>query len=176
MLILVSGGSASGKSKYAEDLAVRGPEPKTYLATMKVWDGECEDRVKRHRAMRAGKGFETLECPENLAAADIPAGCTVLLEDLSNLCANEWFGAAGAQGAYGRVMDGVDALDKKAARVVIVTNELFSDGIEYDSETADYLACLARLNCAVAAKADAVWEVVCGIPICHKGIKGGEEV
>lgn len=169
MLILVSGGSASGKSSYAEGLAVRGPGPRTYLATMKVWDGESVKRVERHRLMRAGKDFATLERPEDLNGAELPPGGTVLLEDLSNLCANEWFGAAGPEGAFRRVMDGVDALARKAARVVVVTNELFSDGILYDADTGAYLACLAGLNRAIAAAADEVYEVVCGIPICHKG-------
>ena len=169
MLILVSGGSASGKSKFAEDLAVQGPEAKIYLATMKIWDGESVERVERHRAMRKGKGFDTLERSELLAGADVPEGSAVLLEDLSNLCANEWFGALGPEKAFERIMDGLAALSRKAARLVVVTNELFSDGVAYDKETADYLACLAKLNRAIAAKADAVWEVVCGIPICHKG-------
>ena len=52
---------------------------------------------------------------------------------------------------------------------MVVTNELFSDGIRYDQETADYLSALARLNVAVAAEADQVYEVVCGIPVCWKG-------
>ena len=52
---------------------------------------------------------------------------------------------------------------------MVVTNELFSDGIPYDEETADYLAALARLNGAIAARADQVYEVVCGIPVCWKG-------
>lgn len=169
MLILVSGGSASGKSKFAEDLAVQGSTPKIYLATMKIWDSESVERVERHRLMRTGKGFSTLEYPENLVAARVPGGSTVLLEDLSNLCANEWFGATGPAGAFERVLQGIHALSQKAARLVVVTNELFSDGIAYDKETAEYLSCLARLNCALAAKADAVWEVVCGIPLCRKG-------
>ena len=52
---------------------------------------------------------------------------------------------------------------------MVVTNELFSDGVTYDKETADYLSALARLNVAVAAEADRVYEVVCGIPVCWKG-------
>ena len=57
MLILVSGGAASGKSEFAESLAVSSPGlPRIYLATMKLWDAECEARAEKHRAMRAGKG------------------------------------------------------------------------------------------------------------------------
>ena len=170
MLILVSGGSGSGKSQFAEDLSVRGPAPRVYIATMQIWDTESEKRVARHRAMRSGKGFATLERPTDLAGAEVPSNATVLLEDLSNLTANEWFSPQGAQGAAARVLAGVDRLNAAAGRLIIVTNELFSDGMDYGEETAAYLAGLAGLNRAIARRADAVYEVVCGIPVCHKGV------
>ena len=47
MLTLVIGGAASGKSAYAESLCLRAPLPRTYLATMQVWDAECAARVSR---------------------------------------------------------------------------------------------------------------------------------
>lgn len=73
MLILVSGGAASGKSEYAESLIVRaGHEKRTYIATMEIFDAEGERRAARHRAMRAGKGFTTLECPRGLMEAALP--------------------------------------------------------------------------------------------------------
>ena len=71
-LTLISGGAASGKSEYAEQTAVAAGGPRYYLATMQVWDEESRRRVEKHRAMRAGKGFATVECPENLAAVDLP--------------------------------------------------------------------------------------------------------
>ena len=52
MLTLVVGGSASGKSAFAERLAVQSGLPRFYVATMRVWDAESEKRVARHRAMR----------------------------------------------------------------------------------------------------------------------------
>lgn len=169
MLILVSGGSGSGKSAFAEELIVSsGLETKIYVATMQVWDAEGQARVDRHRAMRAGKGFATLECPVNLAEADVPWGCALLLEDLTNLAANEWFGGD-RSGAEERVLSGLSKLKDHTALTVVVANELFSDGIEYDKETADYLVCLARLNRAAAQMADRVYEVVCGIPVRWKG-------
>ena len=170
MLILISGGSGSGKSAFAENLLVsRSPSPLFYIATMKIWDDECKARAEKHRRMRAGKGFSTVECPENLENLALPTPCSVLLEDLSNLVANEYFGTSGTQGVEERVLSGLERLNKTATFVVVVTNELFSDGITYDNETADYLAVLANLNRQIATMADAVYEVVAGIPICHKG-------
>ena len=88
MLTLVIGGAASGKSAFAESLCLCAPLPRTYLATMQVWDAECAARVAKHRAMRAEKQFDTVECPLHLARLTLPRCGIVLLEDLGNLAAN----------------------------------------------------------------------------------------
>lgn len=169
MLTLVTGGSASGKSEYAEGLITRGENPlRVYIATMRVFDEEGERRVRRHRAMRAEKGFSTLECPDDLSSADIPRGSAVLLECMSNLAANECFGPLGFEGARERILAGVDKLCAAADEVVIVTNEVFSDGVEYAAETARYIAVLGDINREISARASRVVEVVCGIPIFWK--------
>ena len=72
VLTLVIGGAASGKSAYAESLCLRAPLPRTYLATMQVWDAECAARVAKHRAMRAEKQFTTVECPLHLDRLTLP--------------------------------------------------------------------------------------------------------
>ena len=67
MLILVSGGSASGKSEFAESLVLQsGCDRRYYLATMIPYDEECRRRISRHRKMRAAKGFKTIEVPVGL--------------------------------------------------------------------------------------------------------------
>lgn len=169
MLTIVTGGSASGKSEFAEGLVTSAENKnRLYIATMQVYDAEGEKRVARHRAMRAEKGFDTLECPEGLAEAEIPEGCMALLECMSNLCANECFGALGFEGVLERIMAGVERLCLRAGEVVIVTNEVFGDGVDYPELTERYLAVLAEINRRIAAMADRVYEVVCGIPICWK--------
>ena len=173
MLILVSGGSGSGKSEFAESLVVSsGLSERIYLATMQVWDEESVRRVERHRQMRSGKGFTTLECPTGLDKLEVPAHSAVLLEDLSNLSANEYFAPeGGGKAAFDRVLAGIEQVAASAELLVVVTNELFSDGVRYDPETAAYLELLAALNRAIAAKADQVYEVVCGIPVAWKEAK-----
>lgn len=172
MLILVSGGSGSGKSEFAEGLVVSsGLNERIYLATMQVWDDESVRRVERHRQMRSGKGFQTLECPTGLENLEVPEHAAVLLEDLSNLSANEYFApAGGGKAAFDRVLAGIEQAAARADLLVVVTNELFSDGVRYDPETAAYLELLADLNRAIAAKADQVYEVVCGIPVAWKEV------
>lgn len=170
MLFLVSGGAASGKSEYAESLVLRSPaRPRVYVATMEVWDEESRVRVRRHRNMRKDKGFVTVEAPRDLEHAALPAGGAALLECMSNLCANECFGPDGFNGAYDRIWRGICHLTEACADVVIVSNELFSDGIAYAPETERYLSLLADLNRAIAQRADRVIEVCCGIPVLWKG-------
>lgn len=174
MLTLISGGAASGKSEYAEGVAVSAAAagtPLVYLATMQVWGEEDRRRVERHRAMRWGKGFLTVECPENLAEVSVLEGSVVLLECLSNLTANECFGTLGFKGAEERILKGIDYLCAQCAHVVVVTNELFGDGISYQEETTRYLNVLSSLNCELAGRADRVVEVVCGLPVVWKGEK-----
>lgn len=169
---LVAGGAASGKSEFAERLILEsGPLPRQYIATMEIFDQECRARVARHRAMRATKGFSTLECPVNLPGAPIPSGGAVLLECMTNLTANELFspnGAGSPQAAEDSILAGVDRIMAGCARLVIVTGEVFSGGNRYASDTDLYLRLLARVNRALAARADEVCEVVCGLPAWYK--------
>ena len=90
MMTVVTGGSGSGKSAFAEDKIVSfGPAKRIYIATMHPYDEESHKRVARHRKMRAGKGFETVECYTGLKNLDFPENAVVLLECMSNLAANE---------------------------------------------------------------------------------------
>ena len=170
MLTLVVGGAASGKSAYAERLVLQTVLPRYYLATMQVWDAECAARVEKHRRMRAEKQFETLECPLHLGTVHLPARGTALLEDLGNLTANELYDPAGAgEAAASAILDGLGRLAAQCEHLVVVSNEVFSGGADYAGDTDRYLKALAQVNNALAARADAVVRVVCGIPVYYKG-------
>ena len=170
MLTLVVGGAASGKSAYAERLVLQTAFPRYYLATMQVWDAECAARVEKHRRMRAEKQFKTLECPLHLGTVRLPARGTALLEDLGNLTANELYDPAGAgEAAASAILDGLSQLAAQCEHLIVVSNEVFSGGANYAGDTDRYLKALAQVNNALAARADAVVRVVCGIPVYHKG-------
>ena len=168
MLILVTGGSASGKSAYAESLLL-SRSPRVYLACMQPYGAEGKTRIERHRAMRKDKGFTTVERYTDLASFTLPAAKGVLLEDAGNLAANEMFLSNPPCDPVPAVLTGVDALLAQCERLVVVTDEIGSDGIEYDAATTAYVLALGRINRALAARADAVIEVVAGIPIPLKG-------
>ena len=180
MLILVSGGSASGKSEFAESLVLQsGCDRRYYLATMIPYDEECRRRIARHRKMRAAKGFETIEVPVRLRGISFPStlkeGRCALLECMSNLAANEIFSSDGEMRDGGQVvreiLEGIDRLQALCEQVIVVTNELFSDGARYDPGTEQYLRALGEINRRIAQRADRVYEVVAGIPILWKGVE-----
>ena len=140
MLVVVTGGSGSGKSAFAEETVLSfGEARRIYIATMQAFDEESHRRIRRHRHMRAGKGFETIERYTELDELLIPKDCVVLLECMSNLVANEMFREGGFHPEVAeKITEGVKNLLSQAKHVVIVTNEIFSDGILYEEESEQY--------------------------------------
>ena len=193
MLVLVLGGSGSGKSEFAEKVCMQlEPQEKLYIATMYPWDDESKRKISRHIELRKNKKFRTLECfyqmSKTLQSENVYA-TTVLLECMSNLLANEMYCEEGILSRYAskerqeqitnskdklevlvqEIMSGIDILSNQYKHVVIVSNDVFSDGVEYDESMQEYLSALGQINQEIAKKADILAEVVCGIPIIRKG-------
>lgn len=182
MIVFVTGGSGSGKSEYAESvsLALGKNRKKIYLATMRNQNAVSQARVDRHRKLRAGKGFETLEQAAGLEDIRLPGRPVVLLECLSNLLANEMFASADGTDRKERlqevILGGIRHLAQEAEHLVIVSNQVFSDGRAYDRETLRYMQVLGGLNASCGEMADEAWEVVCGIPAALKQTGAENEV
>lgn len=174
-MALVTGGASSGKSAHAESCALALPGPHYYLATMQPYGPEALRRIERHRALRAGKGFITVECHEGLADAigGLAGTGTALLECLGNLVANELFSSGGSQMApelaLVRVLEGLDALEHAFGNVIVVGNEVGCDGMRYDEGTEAYIRVLGSAACAFAQRASYVAECVAGYPHVVKG-------
>lgn len=151
---------------------------KYYIATMQPYGAEGTQRIRRHHALRQGKGFETIEQYQNVSKAfdkvqtEVVSHAAqnekpvVLLECLSNLMANECFEEGGTPDA---VFSDCIQLYRQCRHLVIVTNEIFSDGCLYDNTTTDYITRMGRLNTQLAQEADCVAEVVYSIPVYWKG-------
>lgn len=171
MLTLVVGGAASGKSAYAEGLVLASPYPRRiYIATMEPMDKECLRRIEKHRRMRAEKQFETMECYTDLASVTVPPDSAVLLECMGNLCANELYSPRGSgDRAAEEILRGAERLRRQCGDLVVVSNEVFTGGGRFEEGTMEYLRQLAEVNRALAALADNVCEVACGIPVYYKG-------
>ena len=194
MITLVTGGSGSGKSAYAESLLSSCEGIRYYIATMQIYDAEGEKKVERHRKLRAGKRFLTIESPINVGKiqfacagkagqaqdrqeAERKGQCSsekksALLECMSNLTANEMFmkdGMKSEEEVVEKIVSEIQTLSQKLDNLVIVTNNVFEDGVIYDAGTMEYLRTLGRINAALAHLADRVAEVVVGIPVELKG-------
>ena len=171
MLILLTGGSACGKSTYGEQTAMQLGSPRYYIATMQPDGPDATRRIARHRAMRANRGFQTMERYTDLAGLVLPEPHSVaLLECICNLTANEMFSPHGAgPAAEEAVLAGVEALSRHCRHLLVVTNEVGCDGTAYLPETMAYVAALGRINQTLASWAHHVWELVCGIPLVRKG-------
>ncbi len=177
MMVLVIGGSGSGKSAYAEacmETLSKGKR-KYYLAAMKVYDKEGEKKVARHRQLRKGKGFVTIEQKIDIERAleKMEDGeKTALLECVLNLTANEMFSENGIQSEASvaeKVVDGILALRMGLTHLVVVSGNVFEDGTRYDEATMAYIRAVGKIHGSLAERAEKVVEVVAGIPVIVKG-------
>ena len=170
MFHVVTGGSGSGKSAFAEQciLDCQGSK-RIYIATMYPFDEESYRRIARHRAMRAEKKFTTIERYTDLEHLTIPQGADVLLECMSNLTANELYDEAGnmnkPEKVKRQILEGIRHVIEKTDLLVIVTNEVQGDQMEYSEETKIYQRVLGEVNQSLAGLAEKVTEVVYGIPV-----------
>ena len=186
MMHLVIGGSASGKSAYAENLAcslaeqkeLTEPLRKYYVATMESFGEEGAARVKKHRDMRRGKGFITIEQPRNvgaLARQKRLQGSVVLVECMSNLVANEMFSSETPlppEQILESIRSDIRNLAEITEHLIIVTNDVFGDGYVYDESTMKYVVLLGQVNRLLAEMAREVVEVVYSIPCVIKNVGG----
>jgi len=180
MLYLITGGSGSGKSEYAENIAASKHQSEFqdgnlyYVAAMYPYDEECRERIRKHQFMRRDKGFQTIECFTHLERVQADTRDVVLIECMSNLLANEMYrkegqikgrGKEGEQQLKMAILDEICRLKKQAGCLIIVTNEIFSDGVNYDDETIQYQRFLGKINISLTQMAEKVKEVVYGIPV-----------
>ena len=141
---------------------------------------EGRKKAHRHQAMRRGKGFVTIEQPVDICRAleKVKTGTVqpvILVECISNLTANEMFLGEGrqrtAEETGEKIVRDIGML-KKAAHLVVITNNVFEDGIVYEEPVMEYIRAMGRINGALAGMADKVVEVVAGIPVMIKDTGG----
>lgn len=173
MLLLITGGSGSGKSEYAETKTAELGEATggrmIYIATMEPYDEESYKRIERHRHMRRNRNFITVECYTHLEDLEWDSTDTVLLECISNLTANEMYSEKGRKSKVSDViLQGIRKIVQQAANLVVVGNNVFEDGVIYDESTQEYMRQMSVIQNEIAKDAQQVTEVVCGIPIMMK--------
>ncbi len=139
---LILGPNNSGKSLYAENLAVQNSNsPLFYLATMVPQTDDNHKRIEKHRLQRADKGFLTIEEPWNIHSLDIPSNAVVLLEDASNLLANGIFiHKCNETECFHRIL----SLAEHCRKLIIVS--ISGLAANFDAETNNYIKQLNHLN------------------------------
>ena len=176
MTELIIGKPDSGKSAFAEEKALEkkimpGAGDLYYIATMQVIDEDSEKRVIKHREMREGKGFITIEKETDIAGVideiDDPENAILLLECISNLAGNEMH-RIGVNGKdydidkiVSKVSDDIKRLSESVKSLIIVTNEFpLEEASEsgYDEETKDYIKLVNDINEKLKSMAEVVYE------------------
>ncbi len=173
-IILVTGGARSGKSSFAERLALKiGDGRAAYIATAQIFDDEMNFRVKLHR-QRRGDNWTTFEAPfaaeEKISAVGknfnaILFDCVTLY--VSNFLCNadtddEKFLYDNLRGLIGKLIDAAQSSD---AVTIFVTNEVGA-GIVPENKLARRFRDLAGLaNQMLAAQADKVFLCVAGLAV-----------
>ena len=167
-----SGRQQSGK-KHAgpatRQLADGGP---MIWATLEPRDGEDRAIVRRHLAEREGWGFQTLErgreLPRGLAA--VPPESAVLFDSVTACLACQMFsGPSPDAAAPERTAEELLAVSRRVRHLVCVCDEIWRDGVTYETWTETYRRGLAAVCRALAAEFDAVAELSAGCVRMWKG-------
>ena len=161
-MVLVGGGSRSGKSRYALELArQRGPR-RGFLATAEALDDEMRERIRQHRAERGGD-FLTLEEPLELAeviTVHAPSFDVLVVDCLTVWLSNLLL--AGREPALDKLLD---AARRDPLACIFVSNEV-GCGIVPDNALARRFRDLAgEVNQRVAALAEEVYWMAFGLPL-----------
>jgi adenosylcobinamide kinase/adenosylcobinamide-phosphate guanylyltransferase len=177
--VLVLGGARSGKSRFAQDLALeRGGEQVLFVATAEAGDDEMAVRIDRHRRERPA-GWRTLEAPRDMAEAlpeQIEDAQVVLLDCLTVLISNLVLEAEEdpfAPDVEGRIIGEIEAIADVAARFpgtfVVVSNEAGMGVVPPYPLGRAFRDLQGRANQILARYADAVYLLVAGVPLRLKG-------
>ena len=174
MKIFISGGCKNGKSTYAQNIAKKQQNGCLYyVATMISADHEDDERILRHVKERDGWGFTTVEQPTNIA--EILEKCdtngSFWLDSLTALLSNEMFSTTGDadEHAHERITEDLSKILHQIQNIVIVSDYIYSDAIQYDKLTEFYRKSLAYLDRFAATHCDVVLEAAYGQIITHKG-------
>ena len=167
-IILITGGARSGKSSYAEKLALSLSDAPVYLATARIWDEEFRERVRRHQARR-GPQWTNIEEEKLLSRHDL-SGRVVLVDCLTLWATNFFFDLdSDVDRALAALQAEFDRFTTQDATFILVTNEIGMGGTSDNAIQRHFTDLQGWMNQYVAARADEVVLMVSGIPVKIKG-------
>ncbi|MBQ4012537.1 MAG: bifunctional adenosylcobinamide kinase/adenosylcobinamide-phosphate guanylyltransferase [Bacteroidales bacterium] len=167
-IILITGGARSGKSGYAEKLALSLSDAPVYLATARIWDEEFRERVRRHQARR-GPQWTNIEEEKQLSRHDL-SGRVVLVDCLTLWATNFFFDLeSDVDRALAALQEEFDRFTAQDATFLLVTNEIGMGGTSDNAIQRRFTDLQGWMNQYAAARADEVILMVSGIPVKIKG-------
>jgi adenosylcobinamide kinase/adenosylcobinamide-phosphate guanylyltransferase len=166
-LVIVLGGTRSGKSQFGRDRAIVLSDggPVTYIATAVPGDAELDERIGRHRRDRPAE-WQTIEAGHDLAAAirAVPAGTTILVDGLTlwaslALADDPLRVDAVLDGAFAEAMDAIAA---HVGQVVVVSDEVGLGLVPLDPLGRAFRDLLGIAHQRLVARSDEAWFMVAG--------------
>ena len=166
-VILITGGARSGKSRYAEELALSLSKNPVYVATAHVWDEEFAERVKKHQERR-GPEWTNIEEEKLLSRHDL-TGRVAVIDCITLWCTNYFFDLQDVDIALEALKAEFDKFTAKDATYIFVTNEIGMGGVSDNAVQRKFTDLQGWMNQYVASKADEVILMVSGIAVKVKG-------
>ena len=167
-VVLITGGSRSGKSSYAEKMALERSDNPVYLATARIWDEEFRERVRRHQERR-GPQWTNIEEEKYLSRHDL-SGRVVVVDCLTLWCTNFFFDLeSDVDRALEAAKEEFDRLIAQDATFLFVTNEIGMGGTSDNEIQRKFTDLQGWMNQYAASRADEVILMVAGIPVIIKG-------
>lgn len=170
-IILITGGERSGKSSYAEKLALSLSEKPVYLATAHIWDDEFRERVRQHQ-LRRGPEWTNIEEGLQLSKHDV-SGRVVVIDCVTLWCTNYFY--RNQQRAeqdndwvnlcLNDIKAEFDKFTAQDATFIFVTNEIGMGGVSANALQRRFTDLQGWVNQYIASKAHEVTLMVSGIPV-----------
>ncbi|MBR5326773.1 MAG: bifunctional adenosylcobinamide kinase/adenosylcobinamide-phosphate guanylyltransferase [Prevotella sp.] len=162
-VILITGGARSGKSRYAEELALSLSKTPVYVATAHVWDEEFRERVKKHQERR-GPEWTNIEEEKELSRHDL-TGRVAVIDCITLWCTNYFFQMQEVDASLEALKAEFDKFTAHDATYIFVTNEIGMGGVSDNAVQRKFTDLQGWMNQYVANKADEVILMVSGIPV-----------
>ena len=163
-IILITGGARSGKSTYAEKLALSLSPTPVYLATARIWDEEFRQRVIRHQERRGGE-WTNIEEEKELSLHRLE-GKVAVIDCITLWCTNFFFDLnSDTDRALAAAKAEFDRFTKQEATFIFVTNEIGMGGTSENEVQRKFTDMQGWMNQYVAAHANEVVWMVAGIPV-----------
>ena len=162
-IIIITGGQRSGKSQYAEQLALSMSDHPVYIATAHIWDEEFKERVRRHQERR-GSQWTNIEEELFLSRHDVK-GRVVVVDCVTLWLTNFFFKTEEAEVSLESAKSEFDQFTNQDATFIFVTNEIGSGGVSENEIQRRFTDLEGWMNQYIASKADEVVLMVSGIAV-----------